>query len=101
MDEYARLSHAKWDCKYRIVLIQKCSGKVLCKTLRRHLGEVFRDLAQQRKSKIEEGHWMPGHVHAPDLDIADRRSVAGSWLPRGPDRDPLGAGVSGVDGRRG
>ena len=31
--------------------------------LRRHLGEVFRRLAEQKESKIEEGHLMPDHVH--------------------------------------
>jgi putative transposase len=31
--------------------------------LRRHLGEVFRKLALQRESKVEEGHLMPDHVH--------------------------------------
>jgi putative transposase len=36
---------------------------VLYKTLRQHLGEVFRDLAQQRECRIEEGHLMLDHVH--------------------------------------
>ncbi|HEY6847128.1 MAG TPA: IS200/IS605 family transposase [Terracidiphilus sp.] len=63
MDEYASLSHTKWDCKYHIVFILKCRRKVLYKSLRQHLGEVFRDLAQQRESKIEEGHLMSDHVH--------------------------------------
>ena len=63
MDEYASLSHTKWDCKYHIVFIPKCRRKVLYKTLRQHLGEVFRDLAQQRECKIEEGHLMSDHVH--------------------------------------
>ena len=31
--------------------------------LRRHLGEVFRKLAEQKESRIEEGHLMPDHVH--------------------------------------
>jgi putative transposase len=31
--------------------------------LRRHLGEVFRKLAQQKESRVEEGHLMPDHVH--------------------------------------
>ncbi len=56
MDESASVSHTKWDCKYHIVFIPKCRRKVLYKTLRHHLGEVFRDLAQQRECKIEEGH---------------------------------------------
>ena len=63
MDEYASLSHTKWDCKYHIVFIPKCRRKVLYKTLRQHLGEVFRDLAQQRECKIEEGHLTIDHVH--------------------------------------
>jgi len=36
---------------------------VLFKELRRHLGEVFRQLAEQKESRIEEGHLMPDHVH--------------------------------------
>ena len=63
MDEYASLSDTKWDCKYHIVFIPKCRRKVLYKTLRQHLGEVLRDLAQQRECKIEEGHLMSDHVH--------------------------------------
>ena len=31
--------------------------------LRKHLGEVFRKLAEQRESRVEEGHLMPDHVH--------------------------------------
>ena len=27
------------------------------------LGEVFRKLAEQKESRIEEGHLMPDHVH--------------------------------------
>jgi len=31
--------------------------------LRRHLGDVFRKLAEQKESRIEEGHLLPDHVH--------------------------------------
>jgi putative transposase len=31
--------------------------------LRQHLGEVFRRLAQQKESRVEEGHLMVDHVH--------------------------------------
>ena len=31
--------------------------------LKQHLGPVFRQLAEQRESRIEEGHLMPDHVH--------------------------------------
>jgi len=33
------------------------------RTLRKHLGEVFRKLAAQKESRIEEGHLLPDHVH--------------------------------------
>lgn len=31
--------------------------------VRQHLGEGFRRLAEQKQSRIEEGHLMPDHVH--------------------------------------
>jgi len=63
MDELESLSHTKWDCKYHVVFIPKCRRKTLYLELRRHLGEVFRQLAEQKDSKIEEGHLQPDHVH--------------------------------------
>src|ERR1700728_2990278 len=78
MDEYASLSHTKWDCKYHIVFIPKCRRNVLYKTLRQHLGEVFRDLAQQRECKIEEGHLMSDHVHIL-ISIPPKHAVS-RWL---------------------
>jgi putative transposase len=35
----------------------------LYQQLRQHLGEVFRRLAEQKESQVEEGHLMPDHVH--------------------------------------
>jgi putative transposase len=63
MDNAESLSHTRWDCKYHVVFIPKCRRKTLYVELRRHLGEVFRKLAGQKESKIEEGHLMPDHVH--------------------------------------
>ena len=63
MDEYESLSHTTWDCKYHVVFIPKCRRKTLYGELRRHLGEVFRRLAEQKESPVEEGHLMPDHVH--------------------------------------
>ena len=57
------LSHTKWECKYHVVFIPKCRRKVLYAQLRRDLGSVFRDLAEQKECKVEEGHLMPDHVH--------------------------------------
>ena len=63
MDEQGSLSHTKWECKYHVVFILKYRRRVLYEELRRHLGEVFKQLARQKESKIEEGHLLPDHVH--------------------------------------
>ena len=63
MDEYRSLRHSTWECKYHIVFIPKCRRKTLYGQLRQYLGEVFRRLAEQKESRIEEGHLMPDHVH--------------------------------------
>ena len=63
MDEAESLSHSKWECKYHVVFIPKCRRRTLYEQLRRHLGEVFRELARHRESRIEEGHLMADHVH--------------------------------------
>ena len=63
MDEMGGLSHTTWECKYHVVFIPKCRRKTLYGELRQHLGEVFRKLAVQKESRIEEGHLLPDHVH--------------------------------------
>jgi len=63
MDEFESLNHTKWDCKYHVVFIPKYRRKALYGDLKRHLGPVFRQLAEQRESRVEEGHLMPDHVH--------------------------------------
>ena len=63
MSDYGSLNHTKWECKYHVVFIPKCRRKVLYGKVRRHLGEVFHQLARQRESQILEGHLCPDHVH--------------------------------------
>jgi len=63
MRKSGTLTHTTWECKYHVVFIPKCRKKVLYGTLRKYLGTVFKDLAQQRESEIEEGHLRPDHVH--------------------------------------
>ncbi len=63
--DYETLSHTRWECKYHIVFIPKYRRKVLYKELRKHLGEVFHDLARRRQCRIEEGHCHVDHVFKP------------------------------------
>ena len=75
MNEYGSLNHTKWECKYHVVFIPKCRRKALYAQLRRDLGVVFRDLAEQKECKVEEGHLMPDHVHML-LSVPPKYSVA-------------------------
>jgi REP element-mobilizing transposase RayT len=63
MDELKSLNHTKWDCKYHVVFIPEYRRKTLYGQLRQYLGVIFRKLAEQKQSRIEEGHLMPDHVH--------------------------------------
>jgi putative transposase len=75
MNEYQTLNHTKWECKYHVVFIPKSRRKVLYGQLRQYLGEVFRELAHQKESRVEEGHLQPDHVHML-LSIPPKYAVA-------------------------
>ena len=63
MKEYQSLSHTRWGCKYHVVFIPKRRKKAIFGALRKHLGEVFRELARHKEAEVVEGHLMPDHVH--------------------------------------
>jgi putative transposase len=69
------LAHTRWECKYHVVFIPKYRRKALFRELRKELGVVFRRLAEQKESRVEEGHLMEDHVHML-LSIPPKHSVA-------------------------
>jgi putative transposase len=75
MRDYKSLCHTRWDCKYHIVFIPKKRRKLIFGNIRKHLGEVFHDLARQKGVVIEEGHLMRDHVHM-CLSIPPKYSVS-------------------------
>ena len=75
MEMQESLKHTVWDCKYHVVWIPKYRRKVVYKDLRRELGEVFRELAKQRESTVEEGHLQADHLHML-ISIPPKYSVA-------------------------
>jgi len=75
VDDYESLNHSVWVCKYHVVFIPKYRRKALYGELRRDLGEVFRTLARQKESGIEEGHLLVDHVHML-ISIPPKYSVA-------------------------
>ena len=75
MDDYKRLSHSVWECKYHVVFIPKYRRKVLFGQLRGELGKVIRTLARQKECEVEECHLLPDHVHML-ISIPPKHSVA-------------------------
>ncbi len=63
MDDHGSLNPTQWECLYHVVFIPKCRRRTLYVELRKYLGEVFRRLAEQKESRVEEGHLMQDHVH--------------------------------------
>ena len=63
MNEYESLNHTKWECKYHVVFIPKYRRKALYGSLRKHLGNLFRELARHKECEVGEGHLMVDHVH--------------------------------------
>ncbi len=75
MKDYQSLSHTRWDCKYHVVFIPKRRKKAIFGGLRKHLGEVFRDLARHKQAEVVEGHLMSDHVRM-CLSIPPKIAVA-------------------------
>ena len=63
MKNYQSLHHTKWDCKYHVVFIPKRRKEKIFGVLRKHLGDIFHELAKQKESRIEVGHLHLDHVH--------------------------------------
>jgi putative transposase len=57
-------------------LYPEVSQEKYLRVVRRELGPIIRDLAQQKESRVEEGHLMGDHVHML-LSIPPKYSVSG------------------------
>lgn len=75
MNDYASLSHVRWECKYHIVFVLKYRKKVLYGRVRKEIGPILRDLCNQKGVEIIEGHIMPDHIHM-CVSIPPKYSVA-------------------------
>ena len=75
MQNYPKSSHTTYLLHYHFVFIPKYRKKAIYGHLRKALGEVFRTLAEQRESRIEEGHLRPDHVHIM-ISIPPKHAVA-------------------------
>src|SRR5262252_8919392 len=69
--EYNHLSHATWDCKYHVVFTPKYRKKLLFGKIKRHLGQVFHDLARRKECRIEEGPLNARSCAYADIDTSE------------------------------
>jgi putative transposase len=63
IQEYEKLNHSVWECKYHLVFIPKYRKKVLYGALRRQIGSVLRKLAEGKGCQVLEGYVMTDHIH--------------------------------------
>ena len=63
MTTYGSLNQTKWHCQYHVVFVPKYRKKAIYGGLREQLGEVLRQLALHRESRVEDGHLLVDHVH--------------------------------------
>ncbi len=68
MKEYQSLTHTRWDCKCHMVFIPK---KRIFRVLRKHLGEIFHELAGYKEAKCRRAHYAGSraHVHQHSTEI--------------------------------
>ena len=55
MHEWESLAHVRWDCKYHVVFMPKYRQKVLYGKMRRHIGEILRELCRQKGIRLLAG----------------------------------------------
>ena len=75
MKDWQSQAHVKWECKYHVVIVPKYRKKVLYGRIRRKVGEIIRELCQQRGIELLEGKAMPDHVHML-LSVPPKYSIA-------------------------
>ncbi len=63
MNSTQSIRHTRWECKYHVVFIPKYRRKAIYGWIRKELGPIFRELARQKESIVEEGHLKSDHVH--------------------------------------
>ena len=75
MRDWQSLSHVRWECKYHVVIVPKYRKRQLYGKVKKHLGEILRDLCRQRDVEMVEGTLKLDHVHM-CLSVPPKYSIA-------------------------
>src|SRR4029077_12138013 len=76
------LNHARWECKYHVVFTPKYRKKALFGQIRRHLGTVFRELAQRKECDRRRTSDARSRAYA-DIDPAEIFGGGGDRVSEG------------------
>lgn len=86
MKHVQSLVNTTWDSKYDLVWIPKCRKDILYGHLRKHLGDVFKELALQKESEVIEGRLMKDYIHI-IMSILPKYAVSQGGQYQGEERD--------------
>lgn len=75
MREWQSQSHVKWYCRYHVVFTPKYRKRAIFGGIRKGIGKILRELCEQEKVELVEGHALSDHVHL-CLSIPPKYSVA-------------------------
>ena len=75
MNQFKRLSHAIWQCKYHVVWCPKYRFRILRDEIGRSVRDIIRQLCEWRKIEILEGNVQIDHLHLV-LSIPPKYSVS-------------------------
>ena len=75
MNQFKRLAHAVWRCKYHIVWCPKYRFRILKGEIGKSLREIIRQLCEWKKIEILEGNIQTDHIHLV-LEIPPKYSVS-------------------------
>ena len=75
MHDWHILSHVRWDCKYHVVIIPKYRKRKLYGKFIRNVGDIIKDLCQQRGVELLEGSLKSDHIHM-CLSVPPKFSIA-------------------------
>ena len=62
-NEIKQTTHSSYGCEYHIVFAPKYRRKVIYKTLRKDIGQIFRKICSELKVEILEAEACPDHIH--------------------------------------
>jgi putative transposase len=78
MREWQSQSHVKWYCRYHVVFTPKYRKKAIFASIRKGIGKILRELCEQKKIELVEGHALSDHVH---LCLRSRRGSCSGLHP--------------------